>query len=443
MSAVFYRSMDHEYPVAVRASGMHIYDRTGHEYLDMSGGAAVSCVGHQHPEIVAAINEQIGTLAYAHTAFFSNRPQEELAAMLADRFAEPDARVYFTSGGSEANETAIKMAYQYWRAKGHNNKTTIIGREHSYHGNTIGALSISGNLARRKPVTGLLHNWPRIEPNYARYYRRENESEADYSVRSASLLEDAIQAIGPDNVAAFIAEPVVGATLGAVPASAGYFKEIRKICDRHEVLLILDEVMCGTGRTGRFFAHEFDGVVPDIVTLAKGLSGGYMPLSATLVRRCIADAFEQGQARFSHGHTHVGHAAACAAGLSVLEVLGRYQLIGSVEDKGRCLDDALRQHFGDDARVVDFRGRGLLRAIELDPEALRAGVTGHSPPVSIVERLRNAAMRQGLICYPGMARIHDKDRYHILLAPPFIVENRHFDEAADKLRGVLNEVCGG
>ncbi|MFQ5982997.1 MAG: aminotransferase class III-fold pyridoxal phosphate-dependent enzyme, partial [Woeseiaceae bacterium] len=266
MSSVFYRDLGHEYPVAVRGEGMYLYSSAGDQYLDMSGGAAVSALGHGHAAVVDAVRNQIGDLAFAHTAFFTNGPQEELAERLVARFAEPGARIYFTSGGSEANETALKLAWQYWQAAGRPGKTTVISRQFSYHGNTLGALSVTGKLSRRVNYDNVLHDWPRIVPCYAYRHRNSGETDDEYGRRAAGDLRRAIERIGAENTAAFIAEPVVGATLGAVPAVDAYFREIRSICDEHDVLFIADEVMCGSGRTGTFFAHEQDGVLPDIVT---------------------------------------------------------------------------------------------------------------------------------------------------------------------------------
>ncbi len=269
MSNVFYRNPNSKYPIALRGDGVYLYDSAGKQYLDGSGGAAVCCLGHGHPVVVEAIKAQVDQLAYAHTAFFTNEPQEQLAARLAGRFPEPDARVFFLSGGSEANETAIKLARQYWMSQGRDDKHIVVSRQQSYHGNTLGALSLSGSPQRREAFAPILHDWPRIDPCYAYRHQNDGESVEDYAARSAHALEKAVSDQGADNIAAFIAETVVGATLGAVPAVDGYFKQIREICDRHGILLILDEVMAGSGRSGTYFAFEQDGIVPDIVTIAK------------------------------------------------------------------------------------------------------------------------------------------------------------------------------
>ncbi len=302
---------------------MYLYDADGNQYLDGSGGAAVSCLGHGHPGVIAAIKAQLDRLAYAHTAFFTNEPQERLAGDLADRFGPRDSRVYFLSGGSEANETALKLVRQYWVAHGQAGKGIIISRNQSYHGNTLGALSLSGNPQRRELYGPLLKNWPKTEPCYEYRHRQRDESSEGYALRSADSLEQLITEHGAENIAAFFAETVVGATLGAVPAVPGYFRRIREICDQHDILLVLDEVMSGSGRTGSYFAFEQEGVVPDIVTIAKGLAGGYQPLGAAIVRGFVHDGIVDASGAFSHGHTYVGHATACAAGLAVSDIVRR------------------------------------------------------------------------------------------------------------------------
>jgi len=438
MGAVFTRDIHGQYPVAARAAGMYIYDDTGKAYLDMSGGAAVSCLGHQHPAVLKALHMQLDTMAFAHTAFFTNEPQEKLAVMLAARFDEPGAKVYFLSGGSEANETALKMAWQYWCLLGKPDKTKIISRQHSYHGNTLGALSVTGAPLRRRAMADVLHDWPRTAPCYAYRLKHAGESDAAYGQRAANLLEAAIMEAGPETVAAFIAEPVVGSALGVVPAVEGYFARIREICDRYDILLIADEVMCGTGRMGTFFAHEQDGFLPDIVTIAKGIGGGYQPLAATIVRRKVVELFSAEGNSFDHGHTYVGHATACAAGVAVLETFEQEGLLAAVVEKGMQLQRALEAAFLHHPNVGDIRGRGLFRALEF--------VTNKSSkkPVAngaaTAKKLKQSAMQHGLICYPGSGRIEDGLSCYILLAPPFILETAHIEELVEKLAAVMSEV---
>lgn len=413
---------------------MYIRDHEGREYLDMSGGAAVSSVGHAHPVVIKAISDQVEKLAFAHTAFFTNKPQEELASRLAARFAEDDARVWFTSGGSESNETALKIAWQYWRAKGQPDKTIIISRQFSYHGGTLGATSISGSVSRRAAYERVLLDWPRIAPCNAYRYQAPGETDAEYGKRAASELDSAIRDAGAENVAAFIAEPVVGATLGVVPPAPGYFEEIRRICDTHDVLFIADEVMCGSGRCGTFYTHEQENVLPDMVSIAKGLGGGYQPLGALLTRQHVMQAIQDDDAAFAHGHTYIGHPVACAAGVAVQDCLDD-GLLESVNDKGQRLRQLLRDRFGQHPNVGDIRGRGLFIGIEFV-----AGRESKAPiPAGdgIPAKMKSAVMQHRLICYPGGGTANGRDGAHLLLAPPFIAEDEHFAELVEKLDQIL------
>ncbi len=436
MSHVFYRSPGHEYPIAVRGDGVYVYDSAGKQYLDGSGGAAVCCLGHGHPVVVEAIKAQVDQLAYAHTAFFTNEPQEKLAHRIAGRFPEPDARVYFLSGGSEANETAIKLARQYWLSQGRDDKYIVVSRQQSYHGNTMGALSLSGNPLRREMFAPLLHDWPRIDPCYSYRHQNDGESVEDYAARSAHALEKAVSDQGADNIAAFIAETVVGATLGAVPAVDGYFKQIREICDRHDILLILDEVMAGSGRSGTYFAFEQDGIVPDIVTIAKGLGGGYQAIGAAIARGSIHDSIVAEFGSFSHGHTYIGHATACAAALAVSDVIEQENLLANVRAINVQLMDELRSVLSEHPNVGDIRGRGLLIGIELVTDR----ETKAPAAASLAGTIKNTAMKNGLIIYPGGGTADGKSGAHILLAPPFIYNSDNVGELIDKLVTVLASV---
>lgn len=436
MSNVFYRNPGHHYPEAVSGEGVYLVDSTGKKYLDGSGGAAVSCLGHGHRAVIKAIKSQVNKLAYAHSAFFTTAPQEEVAARLAERFPAENARVYFLSGGSEANETAIKLARQYWLSQGKQDKHIVVSRNQSYHGNTLGALSVSGNPGRQKIFAPILHDWPKIDPCYAYRHQHDDESEQDYAARAAHSLEKAIADNGADNIAAFIAETVVGATLGAVPPVAGYFKQIREICDRHKILLILDEVMCGSGRSGTYFAFEQDGVVPDIVTIAKGLGGGYQPIGAAIAQGFIHDSIVAEFGSFAHGHTYIGHATACAAALAVSQVIDEQDLLQNVRAMSELLVSELQSALGGYNFVGDIRGRGLLLGIELVTD------TASKAPAnaSLAGVLKNAAMQEGLIIYPGSGSADGRAGVHILLAPPFIYDKNNVAELVDKLSKVLQQV---
>jgi adenosylmethionine-8-amino-7-oxononanoate aminotransferase len=436
MSSVFYRNPRHQYPRGMRGEGVYLYDDSGKQYLDGSGGAAVTCLGHGHPEVIDAIKSQVDQLAYAHTAFFTNEPQEQLAERLVQRFGESEARVYFLSGGSEANETAIKLARQYWLARGKAQKHIVISRNQSYHGNTLGALSLSGNPGRRHIFAPMLHDWPHIAPCYAYRYQQDDETEEEYGARVAQALDDAVREQGAENVAAFIAETVVGATLGAVPPVAGYFQKIREICDRHDILLILDEVMAGSGRTGTYFAFEQDDVHPDIVTIAKGLGGGYQAIGATIVRGFVHDAIVETFDFFEHGHTYIGHATACAAALAVSNVIDRDDLLANVRSLSDLLFGELKLSFADHPYVGNIRGRGLFIGMELVADRESKAPADHS----LAGRMKQAAMDNGLIIYPGAGSADGKNGAHILLAPPFIYDSNNVEELVSKLQTVLKVV---
>ena len=436
MSRVFYRNPTHTYPMGFRGEGVYLYDVDGKQYLDGSGGAAVSCLGHGHPVVIDAIKKQLDALAYAHTAFFTNEPQEQMAARLVDRFGDDDARVYFLSGGSEANEAAIKLTRQYWLARGCPDKRLIISRNQSYHGNTLGALSASGNPGRTKVFGPLLHDWPKVDPCYAYRHKEDHESDEDYGLRAARSLEDKILEAGEENVAAFIAETVVGATLGAVPAVRGYLRAIQDICDRHKVLLILDEVMSGSGRTGTYFAFEQDGITPDIVTIAKGLGGGYQPIAATIAHGFIHDAVVDEFGSFAHGHTYIGHATACAAACAVSDVIDHDDLLSNVQQMGGLLMDELHNAFAEHPNVGDIRGRGLFVGIELVVDRTEK----RPAAASLAGEIKNEAMEQGLIIYPGGGTVDGTVGAHILLAPPFIYDSTHVDELVGKLQTVLTNI---
>jgi adenosylmethionine-8-amino-7-oxononanoate aminotransferase len=435
-SHIFHRQPGYAYPVAVGGEGPYIVDAEGRRYLDASGGAAVSCLGHGHPAVIEAIKAQLDKIAYAHTSFFTTEASEALADVLSARAPGDLDRVYFVSGGSEANETALKLARQYFLEIGQPARGRLIARRQSYHGNTLGALAVGGNAARREPYQPLLIDTSHIAPCYAYRDRQSGESEEDYGRRVADELEAEILRLGPDSVAAFVAETVVGATAGAVPPVPGYFRRIREICDRYGVLLILDEVMCGMGRTGTLFACEQEGVVPDIATCAKGLGAGYQSIGATLVSEKIYRAVVAGSGAFQHGFTYIGHPTACAAALAVQETIEREGLLENVRRQGAALRAALEARFGGHPNVGDIRGRGLFLALELVED--RAGKVPPEPARKLPARIKAEAMARGLICYPGGGTADGRLGAHVLLAPPFIIEAAQVDEIVDKLAGALD-----
>ena len=437
MSHVFPRHCQKVPPTAVRGEGCYLYDSEGKAYLDGSGGAAVSCLGHGDPDIIAAVQKQVADLAFAHTSFLTSEPAEELADLLIANAPGELDRVYFVSGGSEATEAAIKLARQYHVEKGQPQRRHLIARKQSYHGNTLGALAAGGNEWRRQQFAPLLVEVSHITPCYEYVLRGESESAFDYGQRAAQELEDEILRLGPDSVMGFMAEPVVGATLGAVPAVEGYFRRIREICDQYGVLLILDEVMCGMGRTGHLFACTADGIAPDILCIAKGLGAGYQPIGAMLCTGHIFDVIAGGTGFFQHGHTYLGHPVAAAAGLAVVRKLVDQNLSARAATQGEKLAEALNKKFGQHPNVGDIRGRGLFRGIELVAD--RESKQPFDPGLKLAARIKAKAFDLGLICYPMSGTRNGKDGDHILLAPPFIIEDAQIDELTTKLSAAIEQ----
>lgn len=397
----------------------------------------MSCLGHSNAEVREAMHRQLDDLAYAHTGFFTCEPTESLAQLLIANAPGKLSHAYIVSSGSEAVEAAIKLARQYFVEKGQPNRHRIIARRQSYHGNTLGALAAGGNAWRRQQFAPLLIEVSHIAPCYAYRGQAPDEAAFDYGQRVANELEAEIVRVGPETVMAFIAEPVVGATLGAVPAVDGYFKRIREICDTHGILLILDEVMCGMGRTGHMFACEHDDIDPDIVTIAKGLGAGYQPIGAML---CSADLFgtiADGSGFFQHGHTYLGHPMATAAALAVVTQLTNDGLVARVIRMGKILRERLQQDFGEHPNIGDIRGRGLFLGIELVQD--RDGKTPFDPGLAINRKIKAAAMKNGLMCYPMGGTIDGRRGDHVLLAPPFIISDDQIDELVFKLDKAIDQ----
>ncbi|MDN8614485.1 aspartate aminotransferase family protein [Variovorax ginsengisoli] len=438
MTHVFHRHLHHTPPVAIAASGMTIRDAAGRDYLDASGGAAVSSLGHGHPDVIAAMHAQVDRLAYAHTSFFTTEVAEQLADELIGGAPEGMSHVYLVSGGSEAVESALKMARQYFVEIGQPQRTHFIARRQSYHGNTLGALAVGGNAWRREPFAPILVPATHVSPCYPYREQHEGESADQYGVRLAAELEAAILAQGADRVIAFVAETVGGATAGVLTPVPGYFKAVREVCDRHGVLLILDEVMCGMGRCGTLYACEQEGVVPDLVTVAKGLGGGYQPIGAVLAQRRIVEAMSQGSGFFQHGHTYLGHPVACAAALAVQRVIRRDGLLAKVRDDGEAFGAMLREALGDHPHVGDIRGRGFFWGVELVAE--RATKSPFAPGLKLHARIKNDAMARGLLCYPFGGTVDGRQGDHVLLAPPFIATRQDLQEIATRLAGAIDSV---
>ena len=432
---VFPRQITAPPVTAVSSEGCYIMDAGGKRYFDGSGGAAVSCLGHSDQTVIRAIQEQAEKLAFAHTGFFTSEPAEQLADLLIEHAPGDLDRVYFVSGGSEAIEAAIKLARQFHLENGEPQRRHLIARRQSYHGNTLGALAVGGNQLRRAQFEPILTDVSHIAPCYEYAERRADETAHEYGQRCAQELEDEILRLGDDSVIAFIAEPVVGATLGAVPPVEGYFKRIREICDKYGVLLILDEVMCGMGRTGHLYACEAEGITPDILCIAKGLGAGYQPIGAMLCTDNIYKTLGQGSGFFQHGHTYIGHPIACAAGLAVVQAILKRGLLGQVQTMGDKLLAALQTNFGQHPHVGDIRGRGLFLGLELveDRETKRP----FPPGMKIAAKAKQKAFDAGLVCYPMSGTRDGKIGDHIMLAPPFIMEDAHITEIVEKLAKAL------
>ena len=436
---VFPRHTRVDLPVVVAGDGPWLIDANGKKYLDGCGGAAVSCLGHSAKPVLDAVKQQLDTISYAHTSFFTSDPAEKLADKLIELAPENMERVYFVSGGSEATESAIKLARQYFLEIGQPERKHIIARKQSYHGNTLGALSAGGNMWRKAQFEPLMvpsmvhidacHYWRFAEPG---------ESEFDYGQRVANQLEDMIQELGPQNVAAFIAEPIVGATMGAVPPVEGYYDRIQEICKEHGVLLIMDEVMVGCGRTGKYFASEHYNIKPDMICIAKGIAAGIQPLAAMICSKEIYRAIKDGSGFFQHGHTYLAHPSACAAGLAVLEEIERRNLLERVNELGAKLEAGLQKAFGQHPHVGDIRGKGLFWGLELVAD--RQSKAAFDPRLGIAGRAKKAAFARGLMIYPMGGTIDGQSGDHILLAPPFIYEDEQIDILIERLSLALDDV---
>ncbi len=436
MNHLMHRNLNAAPPLAASGHGIRLIDTTGREYIDASGGAAVSCLGHGHPEVLAAMHRQIDALAYAHTGFFSSAVAEELGDHLIAHAPPGMSHVYLVSGGSEAIEAALKMARQYFVEIGQPQRRHFIARRQSYHGNTLGALAVGGNEWRRRQFAPLLIEVAHVSPCYEYRDRRTDESSDAYGARLVTELEQTIARLGAETVIAFCVETVGGATAGAIPPVAGYFRRVRELCDRHGILLIADEVMCGMGRTGTLHAVEQEGITPDLMTIAKGLGGGYQPIGAVLAQRRIVDAIARGSGFFQHGHTYIGHPVACAAALAVQKIVQRDGLLSAVRKQGAQLRDRLDAAFGAHPNVGDIRGRGLLLGIELVED--RATKRPFDPSLRLHARIKAEAMSRGLMTYPMGGTIDGRLGDHVLLAPPFIVGDDELGIIVDRLGAAID-----
>jgi adenosylmethionine-8-amino-7-oxononanoate aminotransferase len=432
---VLHRQLQHTPPVATSGKGVYLTDAAGKQYLDASGGAAVSCLGHSHPDVLAAMHAQIDALAYAHTSFFTTSVAEELANRLVDTAPTGMSHAYFVSGGSEAMEAAMKMARQYFVEIGQPQRRHFIARRQSYHGNTLGALAVGGNAWRRAPFAPLLIDVTHVSPCYPYREQAATETSDAYVKRLAEELDATITRLGADQVIAFVAETLGGATAGVLVPVPGYFKAVREVCDRHGVLLILDEVMCGMGRTGTLHACEFEGVSPDLLAIAKGLGGGYQPIGAVLVQGKMVEAMSAGSGFFQHGHTYLGHAAACAAALAVQKVIERDGLLARVQEAGTRLQGLIQSRLGGHPNVGDIRGRGLFWGVELVQDRLQK--TPFDPKLRLHARIKREAFSRGLMVYPMGGTVDGRYGDHVLLAPPFITSDAELGLIAERLHEAI------
>ena len=429
MSYALHRSLLKNPPRAVRGEGSYLFDDTGKRYLDACGGAAVSCLCHSHPAIIEAIQKQVEQLPYAHTSFFTTEALEELAEMLVEG-APGMGKVLLLSGGSETVEAALKLSRQYFLESGEPDRHLFIARRQSYHGNTLGALAVGGNEWRREPFRPLLVGGHHIAPCFEYRERAADETQEEYCDRVTLELEQKIIELGPENVAGFVAETVVGATAGAVVAVPGYFGRIREICDRYGIHLILDEVMCGTGRTGSMMAYQQEHITPDMVTMAKGLAAGYQPIGALLCTNKLIALIRDNSGYFQHGHPFMGHAQAVPVSIATQKIIRSEGLLPKVVARGKTIRHGLRNALGEHPNVGDIRGRGMFIGVEF---VVNKGSKESFDPASKIHRkIQKTAMEIGLLCYGMGGTVDGKRGDHILLAPPYNIDDVEEQELIEK-----------
>jgi adenosylmethionine-8-amino-7-oxononanoate aminotransferase len=433
-SSVFYRKHKFARPVISHGEGIYLWDTDGKRYIDASGGAVVVNVGHGIAEIAQAMADQAAQVAYAHATMFTSAPVEALASRLAARLPLPDARLFFTSSGSEAVETAVKLARQIQAARGEGSRYKVIGRWGSYHGSTLGAMAVMGKSSMREPYAPQFLDMPHIPPVYC-YRCPFGVAYPECGLKCADALEEEIIRQGADTVAAFIAEPVAGATLGAVVPPDEYWPRIREICDRYGVLLIADEVRTGMGRTGYWFAVEAWDVIPDMICLAKGLSGGYLPLSITAARGEWVELVWEKLGDFNHGSTFSHQPVAAAVGLATLDYLEAHDLIRRAEMVGAKLGEKLHAAFDDHPHIGDVRGRGMMWTVELVAD--RATKAPFPPADGLANRVFKHAFADGLIVYAMGGCVDGKQGDHVMVSPPFVVEEDQLDEIITLFKGAI------
>lgn len=427
-------------PRIVRGEGSYLYDAAGRRYLDGSGGPAAFSIGHGNREVNAAIAAQLEQVACAYRYLFTSEPLEELTGLLLALCGPAFGQIVYSGSGSEAVESALKVALQYWDARGLPKKKHFIARERSYHGNTLGALSVSGFLERRRPFEGSLLDASFVSA--ANVYRPLRGLTGAALVEAlAAELEEKIEAVGEERVAAFIYEPVVGAAGGAVPAPEGYARAVEAVCARHGVLVIADEVMCGSGRCGTWRALEHDAALPDIMAVGKGLAGGYIPLAATIVRRELGETIRARHGAILTGHTYSGHTTACAAALAVQRIVRREELVARVRSRGERLREELRAALEGFAEVGDVRGRGYLIGIEFVRD--RATREPMPPERAFSQALGRRAFEDGLIVYPCAGHVGGKAGDTVIVAPPYNATEAELAELLEKLTHAIGRTLAG
>lgn len=423
---LMHRSLKVEPAMVESANGLELHLSNGRTVLDACGGAAVAIIGHCNEEVNKAMVRQASKVSYVHTQSYTTPAAEDLANFMLEGSPHGLEKAFFVCSGSEAVESALKMARQYFFEKGETERVHFVSRKQSYHGNTMGSLSVSSNLARKVPYQGFgYQHVSHVSPAYAYRYQKDEETESQFTERLLKELEDEFLAIGPSKVIAFLAETVGGATAGCVPPPKGYLRGARALCDKYGILLILDEIMCGTGRCGTYFAFEQEEVVPDLVTVAKGLGGGYCSIAAVLAHKRVVDVLRQGTSSFNHGHTYQAHPISCATALAVQKILRRDNLVARCAAMGKLLEEKLRAELGDCPSVGDIRGRGLFWAVEFVKD--KKTKETFDPSITFGIRVQQAAFEAGVAIYPGWTTVDGTKGDHILLAPPFIVTEEELD----------------
>ena len=433
---VFYRKLTRTYPLVTHGEGIYLYDEKGKRYIDGSGGALVVNIGHGRKEVLQKITEQVEQVGYVHGTQFTTKSIEAYGDALGEILPKGLGKIYFLSGGSESIEAAIKMARQYFLESGQSQRWRVVARWHSYHGNTLGALSLTGRIGMRRPYLPLLIDFPHFPPPYC-YRCPFGLTYPECGLECARALESVIRMEGPETISAVILEPILGATIGAVVPPNGYLSIIQEICKRYGILLIDDEVMAGMGRTGRWFAVEHWGVSPDIMVLGKGMSGGYFPLSAMITRSEYVDRLREKTGGFVHGHTFSHHPIACAVGLAVLETIKRNQLVERSSSRGdyllRRLEELKAFSF-----VGDVRGKGLMTAIEF----VKDQKTKEPFPrtAKFTERVIDSAFENGLVLYPGTGFVDGVNGDMVMVGPPLIIEESQIDEIIEILKKTFSKM---